>query len=102
MQRDCRCIHDGDVEPVTERFGQDLGVLNDDQREKNGKYPHILSMKNLVQTCTGNRRTDGVGGGVQNQDDRNRFVDVPFQGGNDPTVPGIMLTECRKLTWRQT
>ena len=102
MQRNGRSIHDGNIETAAQSFRQNFRVLNDDQREKNGKYPHILSMKNLVQTCTGNRRTDGVGSRVQNQDDRNRFVDVPFQGGNDPTVPGIMLTECRKLTWRQT
>ena len=102
MQRNGRSIHDGNIETAAQSFRQNFRILNDDQREENGKYPHVSSLKNLIQTCTGNRRTDGVGGGVQNQNDSDWLVYIPFHGGNKPTVPGIVLPERCKLTRRQT
>ena len=98
MQRNCRSIHDGDVETAAECFGQNFRVLNNDKREKNGKNSHVFSMKNLIQTCTGNRCTDGVCRRIQNKNGGDRFVDIPLHGGNKPSVPGIILPERCKLT----
>ena len=81
--------HHKRVETNSDRLGQNLRVLHHQYRENQGKQPDVVAPVKAVELCTGNRRAECVRRRIQNEDDRDRFLNIVLQSLADLAESGM-------------